>query len=135
MANYGTLLRDRVTLTWRSIARIFLQAYVPKLQTPRLVAQFLIRRGFFYPSSAALGKIGNKYVAAIHHFAETNEIPVVHLKKGESKEEIVRPYLQAATAAGEARVVLVGIAQEMGSACPFAPRIDPPNGSAWRSDP
>ena len=33
MADYFTLLRDRVTLKYRSIDRIFLQAYVPKLQT------------------------------------------------------------------------------------------------------
>jgi hypothetical protein len=33
MADYATLLRDHVTLTCRSIDRIFLQAYVPKLQT------------------------------------------------------------------------------------------------------
>lgn len=33
MTDYSTLLRDHVTLTCRSINRIFLQAYVPKLQT------------------------------------------------------------------------------------------------------
>jgi hypothetical protein len=32
MTDYGTLLRDHVTLRCRSIDRIFLQAYVPKLQ-------------------------------------------------------------------------------------------------------
>jgi hypothetical protein len=32
MPDYFTLLRDRVTLKCRSIDRIFLQAYVPKLQ-------------------------------------------------------------------------------------------------------
>ncbi len=33
MADYGTLLRDHVTLKCRSIDRIFLQAYCPKLQS------------------------------------------------------------------------------------------------------
>jgi hypothetical protein len=33
MTNYGSLLRDHVTLRCRSIYRIFLQAYVPRLQT------------------------------------------------------------------------------------------------------
>ena len=32
MTDYGTLLRDHVTLRCRSIDRIFLQAYVPRLQ-------------------------------------------------------------------------------------------------------
>jgi hypothetical protein len=42
MADYATLLRDRVTLTCRSIDRIFLQAYVPKLQSVGQVCLFLI---------------------------------------------------------------------------------------------
>ena len=33
MADHATLLRDHVTLTCRSVDRIFLQAYVPKLQS------------------------------------------------------------------------------------------------------
>ena len=33
MADYATLLRDHVTLKCRSLDRIFLQAYVPKLQS------------------------------------------------------------------------------------------------------
>jgi hypothetical protein len=33
MADYATLLRDHVTLSCRSVDRIFLQAYVPKLQS------------------------------------------------------------------------------------------------------
>jgi len=115
MADYATLLRDRVKLTCRSFDRIFLQAYVPKLQTPGLVARFLLGRGFHYPSSAALGKIGDAYVTAIHRFAETNGIPVVHFKKGESKEEFARPYLQAAATKGEPCVALLGIAQEKAS--------------------
>ena len=69
-------------------------------------------RGFPYPSSAALGKLGGTYVESIHRFAEANDIPVVHFKKGESKEELVRPSVAAAAEAGEARVVLAGIAQE-----------------------
>ncbi len=41
MADYATLLRDHVTLTCRSVDRIFLQAYVPKLQCVGGVCQFL----------------------------------------------------------------------------------------------
>ena len=54
MADYATLLRDHITLTCRSIDRIFLQAYVPKLQSVGQVCLFLNRqRGFPIPSSAA----------------------------------------------------------------------------------
>ena len=54
MADYATLLRDHVTLTCRSVDRIFLQAYVPKLQSVGGVCQFLYwQKGFGIPSSAA----------------------------------------------------------------------------------
>lgn len=56
---YSTLLRDHVPLTCRSVDRIFLHAYVPKLQSVGWVCQFLRwQRGFVIPSSAAFGKIG-----------------------------------------------------------------------------
>ena len=87
MADYATLLRDRVTLTCRSIDRIFLQGYVPKLQSVGLVCRFLRwQRGFFVPSSAASGKIGDAYVAKVHAFAKANGIPVEHFKKRQSKQ-------------------------------------------------
>jgi hypothetical protein len=41
MSNYGLLLRDHVTLRCRSIDRIFLQAYVPRLQAVGEVCTFL----------------------------------------------------------------------------------------------
>jgi hypothetical protein len=42
--DYATLLRDHTTLTCRSIDRIFLQAYVPDLQTGGGAAGFLRSR-------------------------------------------------------------------------------------------
>jgi hypothetical protein len=85
MADYATLLRDHVVLTCRSIDRILLQAYVPKLQTVGWVCQYLRwQRGFSIPSSAALGKIGAAYVAEVHRFARMQGIPVVFFaKRGE----------------------------------------------------
>ena len=116
MADYASLLRDHVPLKCRCIDRIFLQAYVPKLQSVGQVCTFLRWiKGFKIPSSAAFGKIGQAYVKAIHRFAEEHKIPVVHFKKGENKEEMARPYLEAAAKEGQERVVLIGIAQEKAS--------------------
>lgn len=114
MADYSTLLRDHVTLTCRSVDRIFLQAYVPKLQTVGWVCQFLRwQRGYPIPSSSAFGKIGDGYVRQVHQFAEANSIPVIHFGKGEDKEAVARPLIDAAAAeGGDGRVVLIGIAQE-----------------------
>jgi hypothetical protein len=114
MADYATLLRDHVTLTCRCVDRIFLQAYVPKLQTVGWVCQFLNRqRGFAIPSSAAFGKIGEAYVAEVHRWANAHAVPVRRFAKGENKEAIARPLIEAAEReGGEGRVVLVGVAQE-----------------------
>ena len=71
MADYATLLRDYVTLTCRSVDRIFLQAYIPRLQCVGGVCQFLyLQKGFSIPSSAAFGKIGDAYVAEVHRWAQ-----------------------------------------------------------------
>jgi hypothetical protein len=114
MADYATLLRDHVTLTCRSIDRIFLQAYVPKLQTVGWVCSFLRwQRGYAIPSSAAFGKIGEAYAAEIRRFAKEQGVPVIRFAKGDKKEEIARPYLDAAAAqGGDGRVAVIGIAQE-----------------------
>src|SRR5437588_10051331 len=118
MTDYATLLHDHITLSCRSIDRLFLQAYVPKLQTVGQVCLFLNRqRGFKIPSSAAFGQIGEAYVAAIHRWAETEGIPIRYFAKGENKEKIVEPLLGAAAeGGGDGKVVLIGIAQEKASA-------------------
>src|SRR5207253_11454000 len=114
MADYATLLRDHITLTCRSIDRIFLQAYVPKLQSVGQVCRFLHRqRGFPIPSSAAFGQIGEAYAAEIHRWAKANRIPVRYFAKKENKEKIAEPLLRAAAEkGGDGKVVLIGTAQE-----------------------
>jgi hypothetical protein len=118
VADYATLLRDHVTLKVRSIDRIFLQAYVPRLQSVGQVCTFLRwQRGFPIPSSAAFGKIGQQYVKDIERFAKEQDIPMIHFEKGENKEKRVRPLLRAAAQeGGDGRVVLIGVAQERASA-------------------
>src|SRR5437764_8773580 len=123
MIDYATLLRDHVTLKCRSIDRIFLQAYVPKLQSVGQVCTFLRwQRKFKIRASAAFGKIGDAYVKAIHKYAEEHEIPVVPFKKKVDKEKIARPYIEAAAREGKEGVVLIGIAQEKASVWRSWPR-------------
>jgi hypothetical protein len=123
MTDYGTLLRDHVTLRCRCIDRIFLQAYAPKLQAVGDVCTFLRwQRKFPIPSSAAFGKIGEQYIKAVHQFAKSNGIPMVHFEKGQDKEETARPYLEAAAREGKDRVVLIGTAQEKASVWRSWPR-------------
>ena len=61
MATIRSLLRDRVTLQVRSVDRLFLHAYVPRLMSEGLVVRFLLDRGYRITSPALLGKIGGAY--------------------------------------------------------------------------
>jgi hypothetical protein len=115
VATISSLLRDHVTLQVRSVDRLFLQGYVPKLMTAGQVIRFLLDRGNPIPSPALLGKQGRAYVRAIERFASEHEIPVVRFPKGASKEELARPYLERAEREGRTGVVLIGVAQERAS--------------------
>lgn len=116
MATIESLLSDRVSLQVRSVDRIFLAGYVPKLQSEGLVVRFLLDRGFPIPSPAALGKIGQRYVRAIERFATKQKVPVVHFKKGEVKEQTARRYMRKAEREGRFGVVMIGVEQERASA-------------------
>lgn len=97
MADYATLLRDHTTLACRSVHRIFMEGYVPLLQTPGGAARYLLyQRGVPIPSSAAFGKIGEQYVAEIHRWAKQQGIPEHQFEKGENKELYARPLIKAA---------------------------------------
>jgi len=116
VATISSLLRDHVTLQVRSVDRLFLQAYVPKLMTQYQLVRFMLDRGFTIPSPALLARQGRAYVAAIERFARDHGVPVVRFAKGACKEDFARGYLQAAERDGRFGVVLIGVAQEKTSA-------------------
>ena len=93
MVDYdATLLRDHVTLTCRSVDRIFFHAYVPRLQSVGMVCQVLRwQRGHPIPSFAAFGKMGKAYVNEVHKFAKANGMPVRYFAKGEKRRELPSP--------------------------------------------
>jgi hypothetical protein len=115
VATIASLLREHVTLQVRSVDRLFLQGYVPRLMTEGMVVRFLLDRGYTIPSPALLGKIGRAYVTAIERFAAEAGIPVVRFAKGASKEETARPYFERAERERRFGVVLIGVAQEKAS--------------------
>ena len=103
VATISSLLADHVTLQVRSVDRLFLQGYVPRLMTEGQVIRFLLDRGFPIPSPAVLGKIGRDYVNQINQFIVDHEIPTVRFVKGDVKEEIAREHFQARRARGPLR--------------------------------
>jgi hypothetical protein len=116
VATISSLLRDHVTLQARSVDRLFLQGYVPRLMTEGQLIRFLLDRGFPIPSPAVLGKIGRDYVNQIDQFIVDHEIPTVRFVKGDVKEEIAREQFRKAEREDRYGVVMVGVAQEKTSA-------------------
>src|SRR5207245_3128345 len=97
--------------------RIYLNAYVPKLQVGGQVVQFLTRHlGFPVPSPALFTPIGNRFREAVKAFAASHDIPLLHLNKpdrsrwDDRKLDHVRPYLERAKGPG---VVAIVAAQEI----------------------
>ena len=112
MATISSLLREHVTLRVRSVDRILLHAWVPKLMSAGGLIGFLLGRGFRIPSPALLGKNGDRYVNEIREFAAANEIPIVRFGRRESKQDIARPYLERAEREERFGCVLIGVCQE-----------------------
>ena len=105
MPNVNTLLDEHVVLKYECVDRLFLNGYVPKLQ----LALFLHHRGEEIPRYALLGEMTRVLLREIERLAEEGGIPMVQFERGERKEDIARPYFEAAEREG---VVLIGVAQE-----------------------
>ena len=105
------LLDGHVSLDVECFDRLYLNAYVPSLQTPGGTVRFLTEhRSNPIPSPALFRPIGDEFREAVHGFAAEHDIPLVRFKSGQRKLDVARPYLQHAPAPG---VVAIGIAQEM----------------------
>ena len=113
VCNINDVLDGHVTLDIECLDRIYLNAYVPKLQVSGQVVTFLTEhRANPIPSPALFTKIGNDFRKAVMDFAADKHIPVIRFSKGDRKIEVMRPYLDKATTPG---IVAIGVAQEFQS--------------------
>src|SRR5436305_3048856 len=110
MPNVAEVLREHVTLTVDCVDRLYLNAYVPRLQNEGGVVAFLLQRGQKIPSPALFADITAAFKSKLHQLCETHAIPWIEFRKGERKDDVVQPYRAAFTA--DEGVVLVGVAQE-----------------------
>ncbi len=119
VTNINEVLDGHVTLEVECVDRMLLNAYVPNLQVGGQVVMFLCRHlGNPVPSPALFAQIGNRFVRDVKKFAATNDIPILRLAKpdrsrwDDRKIDHVRPYVEAAEAAGRFGVVAIVAAQE-----------------------
>ena len=76
------IVAGHVSLDIEGFDRIYLNGWVPALQTSGQVAGWLGWRGFPIASPAALGKISQGFRAAVRRYADSNDIPWVGLPQG-----------------------------------------------------
>jgi hypothetical protein len=107
------ILDGRVALDIECLDRIYLNAYVPTLQSSGQVVAFLTQHlGYPFPSPALFDKIGRRFRRAVASFAEANDIPWVKFGKDDRKIDVMTPYLKRQAATGRSGVAAIGVAQE-----------------------
>ena len=107
------MVAGHVTLDLSCIDRLYLNGYVPKLQTPGGVIYFFHEhRKKPIVSPALFEPIGVKFRKDMKDWAQANGIPLVDFKSGDRKADVMAPYLDAAAATGRSQVAAIGCAQE-----------------------
>jgi hypothetical protein len=124
------VLREHVTLSVEGIDRMYLNVYVPRLQTDTGIASFFrFHRGHIFASSVLMEPISRAFVGAIGEFAERQAIPFIPFEKGERKEDVAAQY--RAEFQGEEGVYLIGKAQEKARVFRTQKRRDPKTGQSY----
>src|SRR5258707_8330613 len=111
MATIPEFLRDYVSLAVECVDRVYLNGYVPSLQTSGALVYFMEQhRGELIASPAVLGQIGRAFVTGVESFAREHAIPMVRFSKGQRKDDVVARYRRKYAA--QEGVVVIGVAQE-----------------------
>jgi hypothetical protein len=97
------------------VDRLYLNGYVPRLQSEGGVIGFLLyARGQPIPSPAVFGQITEAFKTRLRAWCQARDVPWIEFKKGERKDTIVQKYRERFRASSG--VVLVGVAQERAKA-------------------
>jgi hypothetical protein len=107
------VLDGHVVLDIECLDRIYLNAYVPILQSSGQVVAFMTQHlGKPIPSPALMEHIGTRFRRSVESYASSNGIPWVRFGKADRKIDVMQPHLAAQAATGKSGVAAVGVAQE-----------------------
>jgi hypothetical protein len=111
LANVQSILQGHVALSVSCIDRLYLNGYLPNLQTPGQLCVFL-RDHLHYPipSPALFRPLHDRFVDAVQTFAAEQRVPLVRFERGQRKDDIAAPY--RARFDQREGVVFIGVAQE-----------------------
>ena len=89
------VLRNHVVLELEAIDRMYLNVYVPHLQTARAVVGYLhVHRGQRFASTTAVVPMSEAFVRNIEQFVADERIDLVSFTKGERKDDVTQKYLR-----------------------------------------
>jgi hypothetical protein len=109
--NIADIIRHHVALDVRCIDRLYLHAYMPKLQTSGGLCYFFRDHlGYPIPSPALFKPMHDRFVAAVEAFIARHQILKVRFESGQDKDAIATAHRARFTA--PEGVVMVGLAQE-----------------------
>ena len=109
--NVAELIRDHVSLSNTCIDRLYINGYVPTLQTSGQLCYFLrehLKNPI--PSPALFRPLHDRFVRCIERLVQRQDIPLVHFKRGQRKDDIANEY--RADFKKHEGLVFVGVAQE-----------------------
>ncbi len=124
------VLNEHVTLEIEGIDRMYLNAYVPRLQHEMGVVGFFRKhQGYTFASSALMDPITKRFIAGIEQFVASRSIPLIAFAKGQRKDDVAASYRRHF--AGEEGVLFVGKAQEKATVVRTERRRNPATGQAY----
>jgi len=124
------ILRDRVKLSVEGIDRMYLNVYVPRLQTEQGIVWFFRQhRGQPIPSAALMGPMTRSFVAALEDFAAQRGVPLEQFRKGQRKDDVMAEHLRQFSS--NEGVVFIGKAQEKTSVFRTERRRNPKTGAPY----
>ena len=124
------ILDHHVTFELEAIDRMYLNGYVPSLQTGGGVVYFMKQYlGARVPSTMMVAPLTKRFVDAMERFAETAGVDLVTFAKDQRKDDVAQKYLAAFTE--DEGVLFIGKAQEKASVFRTEKRQNADDGSTY----
>src|SRR5215467_13765666 len=124
------ILSDHVVLSVEGIDRMYLNVYVPRLQSEQgVVGFFREHRGQPLPSAALMSPMTRSFVAMLERYIAQNAITLVSFRKGQRKDDVMKEYL--CKFEKKEGVVFIGKAQEKTPVFRTEKRRNPKSGQPY----
>ncbi|MBV8904433.1 MAG: hypothetical protein JOZ22_12420 [Acidobacteriia bacterium] len=128
--NVADILNRHVKLTVEGIDRMYLNVYVPWLQSEQGVVHFFrSHRGLPLPSAALMGPLSRGFVAKLEGFVARHQLPLVEFRRGQRKHTVMEEHLRKFRR--DEGVLFVGKAQEKSRVFRTEKRRNPRTGQPY----